>query len=317
MPVGECSILIPAGITVTLNGSSLLINVRTLTIDGTFTIISNSTDGFTFNFAINVLVRKGGSLQDQTNSHKLYCHADTLFTFLEGASFTGVNTQVFAFTSLPATGSLGANFTFGSTLSGPFTFGVLVDGSIQTFTSVTCIVRQTGSFTANDTWLGGVAPSVDFCSSAGGCQLYVPTGITLSTASLNGVLAIQFTVITVSTGGSFLLGAPGLIGGFRFKFLTVLNCFGKVEDVTGGAGGIFVPVGSNVNFFASATFSSVVATFIRVFNLQTGETIGDGLSLSVSFAGPYFLSVAVSGAVTVSSSSNVPTSLSTLSHSLF
>ena len=73
--------------------------------------------------------------------------------------------------------------------------------------SVMCLVRQSGEFNVGLTWLGGVAPTVDFCGGAGGCDLFIPTGFSLSTVSLNGVLNIRFNVIVVKEGATFELGA--------------------------------------------------------------------------------------------------------------
>ena len=59
------------------------------------------------------------------------------------------------------------------------------------FKSVMCLGRRSGSFSANTTWLGGVAPTTDFCGSVGGCDLYLPSGLTITTEALSGELSIQ------------------------------------------------------------------------------------------------------------------------------
>ena len=302
-PSGKCSIVIPSGFTVTFTGSLLDITVTTLTISGTFSIVSTGGIGFGFSSGINILVKGGGSLRDQTDNNRLYVRADTVFTFLSGASFTGTNTQVFTFTgSAPGEGA-GTSVTFGSSITGPFTFGVLVDGTAQRFNSVMCLARRSGSFTTASTWLGGVAPTVDFCGGAGGCDLSLPNDFTLSTESLNGELNIQFNVINIAASATFQLGTAGSAAGFRFKFKTTLNANGTIEDATGGTGGILVPFGSNFNLFGSARFVSSVVTFLRVFDPTTGSTVGDGLSLSASLSIPFFVGVSSSGAVATSTSS--------------
>ena len=299
VPSGPCSIFIPNNLHLNFTGPVLDIQVFTLTIDGTFTVISTGDLGFTFASTINIIVREGATLVDQTNNHQLYVLADSLFTFFAGASFIGLNTQVFTYTSQPATGSLGVSFSFGSSLSGPFTFGILSDGSMRTFTSVMCIVRRTGSYSARNSWLGGIVPTTDFCARVNGCGLYIPTSFTLSTASLNGVFSIRFNVITITSGSTFQLGAPGLTTGFRFSFSVELICYGILEDVTGGTGGIYLTTTSSFNFFVGARFSSLVATFLYIYDPATGLTVGEGFQLSVNFEGPFSIVISSTGTISI------------------
>ena len=303
IPSGQCSVVISSGITVTFTGILLNVQITTLTVSGTFKIVATGGIGFGFAFAINILVKGGGTFQDQTDTNRIYTRADSVITFLSGASFTGSNTQVFTFTGTAPGEGVGASVTFGSSISGPYTLGVLVDGSVQTFKSVMCLARRSGSFTTGSTWLGGVAPTTDFCGSAGGCDLYVPTGFTLSTESLNGVLNIRFNVLIITSGATLQLGAAGLTAGFRFSFTVTLNNYGILQDVTGSSGGIFLVSGSNFNFFAGGSFSSVVATSIFIYDSSTGVNIGDGFSISVSFSGPFYIIVSVSGSITTSTTS--------------
>ena len=303
VPSGKCSIDIPAGFTVTFTGTLLEVEVTTLTLSGTFTIVSTGGVGFGFSSAINIMVKGGGSLRDQTDNNRLYVRSDSVFTFLAGASFTGTETQVFTFTGSAPGDGVGNSVTFGSSIAGPFTFGVLVDGTAQRFNSIMCLARRSGSFTTASTWLGGVAPTVDFCGGAGGCDLSLPNDFTLSTESLNGELNIQFNVIDIAASATFQLGTAGSPGGFRFKFKTTLNANGAIEDATGGTGGILVPFGSNFNLFGTARFVSSVATFLRVFDPTTGATLGDGLSLSASLSIPFFVGVSSGGEIATSTSS--------------
>jgi hypothetical protein len=302
VPSGRCSITIAASVVVTFTGATLEIDLQTLTIDGTFTIVSTGKVGFTFTSAVNVIVRKGASLKDLTDNNQINCLAGSAFTFNAGGSFTGSSTKVFVYKSAPASGSLGASFTFGSSLSGPFTFGILLDGSIQTFGRVTFIARQTGSFSVDSTWLGGVAPTSDTCSSED-CGLFVAPGASLSTETLGGSLSIKFSVITITLSATLQLGAAGLSAGFRFRSRVLIMCSGTLQDVTGGAGGIFLTSGSNLNLLAGAKFISEVATFLRIFNLDTDAIIGSGLALSTSVSGPYFASVSSTGEISISTSS--------------
>ena len=249
-------------------------NVRTLTIAGTFKIVSTGGIGFGFNFPANVVVQNGGKLQDQTDTNRIYIRKDSILTFLPGSSFSGTNTKLYTFggSISEATSSSTASASFGSTIKVPFTLTVSPDGTTRRFRSVMCLARQSGGFRDSATWLGGVAPTLDFCASAGGCDIYIPPGITLSTDSLDGELDIQFNQITVSSGAIFQLGKAGLTKGFRFKLATTLQIFGTLQDVTGGTGGILVPVKSSLNVFFGARFTSSLSTFLRVFDSTTGSS---------------------------------------------
>ena len=169
-----------------------------------------------------------------------------------------------------------------------------------------CLARRSGSFRTPSTWLGGVAPTADFCSGAGGCDLFLPDGFTLSTESLNGQLDIQFNVINIAAGGTFQLGTAGSSAGFRFKFKATLNVFGTLTDVTGSTGGIQVPVGSGLNLFFGAKFVSSVSTFLRTFDATSGATVGSGLTLSSASVGPLFAGVGSDGEITTSVTGKLP-----------
>ena len=240
----------------------------------------------------------------ETDNNQIYCLAGTVFTFYTGATFIGSSTRVSIYRFLfPFRAASGLASLFGSSLSGPFTFGVLLDGTIQTFARVTFITRQSGSFSLDNTWLGGLVPTADICSSDE-CGLYIASGTSLSTETLGGVLIINFSVISVSAGATFQLGLAGLLTGFRFRFQVLFLCYGTLQDVTGTAGGIFLTVGSNFNFFVGASFSSLVTTSLFIYNSTTGATIGTGLRLNRTFSGPYFVSVSNTGTTSISTSRN-------------
>jgi len=298
VPSGKCTVTIPTGISITFTGEILDIEITTLTIQGSFII--SSTAAFTFQFLINIIIEGSGTLEDQTTEHKLYFLSGSLCTFFGSAKFTGSSTIVYQYTSLPASDSLGASFAFGSSLTGPFTFAILISGEIQTFESVTCIAGTSGSFTEVSTWIGGIVPTVDFCASVGGCGLYIPSGCSLSTASLNGELKINFRKITVSSGGTFELGTSGLSIGFRFLFIFRFDIIGTLS-FSASSGNIFLPFGCAFNFFSGAKFQSSFTLQIRIFSLSVG---GEGsllTSIDSAFTGPFTVSISETGEITETS----------------
>ncbi|CAF4971696.1 unnamed protein product, partial [Rotaria socialis] len=191
-------------------------------------------------------------------------------------------------------GVVRASFTVTSA-SGPFTCGMLADGSIQTYNSVTAIAVMSGDFTAAGTFLGGFAPSADICS--GGCGIQVIGGVTLSTAGLHGVLNFEITSITVAIGATFQLGTPGATTGFKFQFSIKLSILGDMSFV-GSGGFIMLPPGSEFNIAAGGGFSSSISVSIQIFNPLTGLAIGPLQTLGTLISGGTFtLTVSASGSV--------------------
>ncbi len=271
-----------------------------MTIAGTFVFTSSSNAGFTFQYSINIIVQAGGTLSDQTSFHQFYFLAGSLCTFYSGATFIGSETQFFQYTTSPANGSLGASFTIGSSVSGTFSFFILLDGTIQTFTQVTFVVVISGSFTETNTWLGGIIPTNTICSSVGGCALYISSGCSLSTATLNGTLDINFNVITVSSGATFELGSVGGSGSFRFRYACRFEIHGTLKYVPVNFKGIFFTVNTQFNFYAGATFSTLLTITLHIYNPITNVTLTGGISVSSSFVGPYFVSISESGVIVTS-----------------
>jgi hypothetical protein len=301
IPSGQCSIIIQPGVIVTFTGEILAINVQTLTIAGSFVITSSAGGGgFTFQFPINIIVQAGGAFYDQTNLNQFYFLAGSVCTFYSGAFFIGSNTQFFQYTSLPASGSLGASYTIGSSISSSFTFAILLDGTIQTFNQVTFIAAISGSFTSTSVWIGGIVPTDSICSSVGGCGLYISSGCVLSTISLNGVLNINFNLIVVATGANFELGSAGVVGSFRFRFASRFDIHGTLTYIPLNFNGIYLPIGSAVNFYAGAIFNTTFSITINIYNPSTNVTIGSGISISTSFSGPYYASISLTGVVVTS-----------------
>ncbi|CAF3562352.1 unnamed protein product, partial [Rotaria socialis] len=226
-PSGTFSISIPAGITITISGATLSLKMGRCDVSGTLALGSGS-DTFTFTSPPTIIVRRGGILLDQTTKKVIRFPFNSIIAILSGGGFGAIGTVLQIFQG----GVVRASFTVTSA-SGPFTCGMLADGSIQTYNSVTAIAVMSGDFTAAGTFLGGFAPSADICS--GGCGIQVIGGVTLSTAGLHGVLNFEITSITVAIGATFQLGTPGATTGFKFQFSIKLSILGDMSFV--GSGG--------------------------------------------------------------------------------
>ena len=280
------------------------LNIRKCDVYGTLALGSSTSDSIEFRSALNIIVYSTGTVVDNTRSHVIRLPERALFTMYPGASFQGVQTVIQAYSISGASLSGNTSIVLGSSFQGPKTCGILPGGQIEQFSQVTYIVTSSGDFNSPSTWLGGIVPTADVCSSVGGCGMSVSTGYTLSTASLNGECNINFNVIRISVGAILQLGTSGSSAGFKFRFLFQLNCYGILSDVTGTTGGIFVPPGSTLSFFEGSSFSSLVATVLRVYNPTSNVLIGTGLVLSTSFRGPFFIYISITGEITTSSTSN-------------
>ena len=298
IPSGACSIIISAGNNVTFNNAEFDIEVPRIRIYGT--LIFSSTTTITFKTVINIIVDAGGKLQDQSTEHKWYLLSGSILTFYSGLSFTGSNTIVYQYTSVSNDITVGGNYTFGSTLSGPFTFGILPGGEIKVFESVTYIVKISSRFNTGGTWLGGRTPRGDICNRVGGCGLYIPNSCELTTASLNGQLNIYFKEITVAVGGIFSLGRSGRSGGFRFKYQFQFNIYGTILFLS-SFGSLYLPWGSAFNFYEGAHFTSTYTVSIRSYNPYSHNYEGsEFLQLSSSVTTAYYYWISISGSATSS-----------------
>ena len=307
MPNGQCSVVISAGFTVTFTGAVLTINIPLLTIEGTFIVTSSGSVGFAFGFSINILIRAGGTFQDQTDNNQLCFQTDTVVTFLPGAIFVGSSTQVFTCSGSPPTVGVGVSIDFGSSIVGPFTFGILVDGTTRTFQSVMCIVRRSGEFTVGLTWLGGIAPTPDFCAGVGGCDIFIFTGFILSTGSLSGNFNIQINFLFIIEGATLELGTTSLTTGFWFRFSITIECYGTLISYVNG---IYMVGNSTLNFYAGGRFTSTLYVYLYVYNVITLEIIGQ-FELGFLIIGPYFIVITIDGRFLVTIPTTITPALTT------
>ncbi|CAF3296903.1 unnamed protein product [Rotaria socialis] len=290
-PSGTFSISIPAGITITISGATLSLKMGRCDVSGTLALGSGS-DTFTFTSPPTIIVRRGGILLDQTTKKVIRFPFNSIIAILSGGGFGAIGTVLQIFQG----GVVRASFTVTSA-SGPFTCGMLADGSIQTYNSVTAIAVMSGDFTAAGTFLGGFAPSADICS--GGCGIQVIGGVTLSTAGLHGVLNFEITSITVAIGATFQLGTPGATTGFKFQFSIKLSILGDMSFV-GSGGYIMLPPGSEFDIADGGEFSSSISVSIEIFDPLTGFAIGPLQALGTLISGGTFtLTISASGSVTI------------------
>ena len=298
VPYGNSTILIPPGISVTLTKALVDLYVEAFEINGTLTLGSSSNDSIQFTYPVNLIVYPEGTLIDNTGGHIFDLAKGSIVTVYPGGTFTGDGTVI---NSDSSKRSLSRNKRGIPLLSGrgPRTYGVLPNGQQQSFEKVTSMVCGSSEFSSKSTWLGGRPPTAAGCALAGGAGLSISAGFSLSTASLNGQLDMNFDLISIEASARFRMGTFGSAFGFKFQFQLKLQIYGVLADATGGTGGIYVPVGSIINFFPGGSFFSLVATSLVVYDLLTGAILSR-MTLDSSVTGPFYITISMSGIIGVS-----------------
>jgi hypothetical protein len=293
-PMSPCELYVPPGYTLTTTDLNGVLNMNFAIINvasgGTLQCGSGNSP-FTFNYPVNIIVNSQGVIQFLTSNPTLLLPPSSIITLYAGGSFSTTGVVVQTYTSAGP----GSSVTF-NTPMGPLTCGILPSGTVVMFNMVTFICIKNGPFTSGPTYLGGMAPTPSICGPMSPCELYVPQGYTLTTTALNGVLNMNFAIIYVAPGGTLQLGMPGSNAGFGFTYAVQLNVYGTLSFACSG-GGINIPPNSEVNFYSGGSFTSIVVTFIQVYNPSTNVNIGQPMPLQISFSGPYFITITITGTI--------------------
>jgi hypothetical protein len=271
----------------------------TFHIYGTFTVVSSSE--FRFSFSFTFIVYGTGSFTTDIANSEILCLTDSVFLFYPGGSFSGSSTKIIKYVLEGVTIIRGESQDIGSSITGPFTCGILLDGTIKVFLRVMFIVRQSGTFSATTSWISGFNPTADLCLAIEACGVYVPTGIDLDTQGLGGSLSIKITLIIVEKGARFILIPSVTNLRFTFQFSFVFNIYGTLKfqaSVSVGNGSIYVVGGTDLNFYEGGTFESDIFINLFVYNIITSEIIGIGISWGFSFLGPRFFIILIDGTIT-------------------
>ena len=298
VPYGNSTVIIPPGISVTLTKALVDLYVEAFEINGTLTLGSSSNDSIRFTYPVNLIVYPEGTLIDNTGGHIFDLAKGSIVTVYPGGTFTGDGTVINSDSSKRSLSRNKRRLLLPSG-RGPRTCGVLPNGQQQSFEKVTSMVCGSSEFSSRSTWLGGRAPTRAGCALAGGAGLSISAGFSLSTASLNGQLDMNFNLISIEASARFQMGTFGSSFGFRFQFRLQLQCYGVLSDATGGTGGIYIPAGSALNFFPGGSFFSLVATSLIIYDPLTGAIL-TRFALSVSFSGPFYITISLSGTISTS-----------------
>jgi hypothetical protein len=284
VPYGNATVIIPAGITVTIAGSSLLILVSTFYISGTLAV-GQGASSFTFAYPTTIVVQSGGTFLDLTTSKSITIPEGSLITNFDGS--TGL-TSATTVTIGASSGKRNVGDTI--TVSGtPLTLGVF--NGFHSFPRINPICIRSGSFSSPLNYLGSFVPSTVICSYSG-CGLYIPSGITITTTELNGVMPVRIIYLNIISGGGLTLGTPG-VPGFTFAYPLQMDVYGNI-NFNGNAGSIQMPSGSAFNLYSGAMFQSPASVSIQTVD-SSGNTLGSAQTINTGQAGPYYLNIPSTG----------------------
>ncbi|CAF4203673.1 unnamed protein product [Rotaria magnacalcarata] len=125
------TVIIPHNVTVYISSQTgLTINILSMRVYGTLQIgssINSSLTTFTFQYPVNMMIFKGGVLQDLTLHHRWSVSSNTIITIYYGGSF--ISSQPTTLIS----NTNNSTATFNSSISGPYTITVDLQGKIQNY----------------------------------------------------------------------------------------------------------------------------------------------------------------------------------------
>jgi hypothetical protein len=298
VPVGRCTIRIPANIEVTLSDGSPSIGAISLRVDGKFTIAVTGSASFIFRSSISIVVGASGALNYQIESRQLYCAADSMTMVLPGGRVFGAGIQVYIYAIALGPAAVIDIYTMETDVTGPFTFVLTPTGLVQTYTTLTFIIKASGSINDSSVFVGNLAVDDSICGGVSAqCGLIIPRGFQVLTRALGGVWSIRLARIVIETGASLSFGSPSSDGDFIFQYLLVIYNYGTVSYVGKANTGIRMSFGSSISFFGTASFSASFSVFIRFFNLSTGNAAAGGLLLSAGLRAPFFAGSTLDGQV--------------------
>jgi hypothetical protein len=278
---------------VTIDRAVFDLNMTLCDVNGTLALGPTSPT-FTFQNPTNIIIRAGGILEDQTTSKVIEFQPMSLVTLHPNASSPALATVL----QTVGRGSrvISQNDTTALPRSGPFTCGIL-PGRQLSDAIVTFIAIQSGNFTMGSVYLGGVAPTRDFCALVRGCGIGVTSGVTLSTADLNGNLSMKIDTILIESNATLSLGTPNQPNAFRFEHSIRIDVKGVLALVS-TTGNISIPTSSALNFFDGGRIHSITTmTSVQVFNPTTGANIGVPTVVNSSLTGQLYYTFQNDGTV--------------------
>ncbi|CAF3132793.1 unnamed protein product [Rotaria socialis] len=304
MPTNGSTVIIPHNVTVSISSQTgLTINIISMRVYGTLQIgssINSSLTTFTFQYPVNIMIFKGGVLRDLTQNHRWFVLSNTIITIYNGGSF--ISSQPTTLIS----NTNNSTATFNSSISGPYTITVDLQGKIQKYSSITFAPSESGDFGLNSTWLGGLAPTVDRCSpDDGGCNLIIPTNFNITRennqSTINGVNVYIYGLFEISSWASYL---------FLYPMHFFVYNGGVFQDST--INGFYFRINTSINIYAGGLFVTHSPSYIISY-IEKNTTISQIVLNDSKIYGPYTIVIDNNGIIDNNGSSSLSTSITTTS----
>jgi hypothetical protein len=284
-PYGNATVIIPAGITVTIPGPTLDVAVSSFTVSGTLAVGQGSST-FQFLYPTFILIQTGGTFQDLTTSKTIGTATNSQIINNGGNTIVG-STMVTTATGTSTLGKRAIGDTFVVLVT---SITITVVEIFRVFPIITPYCGFSGSILSPLSYFGGYVPTTVVCNT-NGCGLFVPFGIILNTVDLGGRSRMRFDLITIAAGATFQMGTPGA-SGFVFGFPPRIDVSGTFAVVM-SSGQIQAFGGIAFNLFGGAVF---VASFVVQFaTLSASGVVLGFLSISPGATGPLFSVVGADG----------------------
>mgnify|MGYP006904178240 FL=1 len=287
---------IPDGIEITFSGQRFSYATPKITIEGK--LIVTSADTVAFLNVIQILVQEYGIFSDETGLNKLYFLAGSTFTLRDDAEFNGDSTYAYSFTLSGDEIVPGGSKQIGSHEYAEYTLGVTLGGLVQKFFTITQLVLQSGIFTDDSIWAGGLAPTEDYCHGIGGCVIYISPDVVLSMENFKGDITWDILQIIVDADSTLKLGSSDSTD-LIFAYYLQFDIYGTLQFLPDNGGTIYLPFRSVFNFYPPAKFISSVSDPTPI--LAYKETLSNNdffTNIAASYQGPYYAGVDKDGIYT-------------------
>ena len=130
------------------------------------------------------------------------------------------------------------------------------------------LVQESGDFSSEETWCGGLIPVPSMCTFNGGCDLIIPPSLTLSITGIDDKLSLPITRWIID--GDLNLGSLDLQTGFYFSVscVVIVNNGGSLVDLSTGSGsGIYFPENSQLIIYPTGILEGQSSPFIYSYEL--------------------------------------------------
>ncbi|CAF4738192.1 unnamed protein product, partial [Rotaria sp. Silwood2] len=221
-------------------------------------------------------------LEDLTSNHTWFILSNSIITIYRNASFYSSQSTKIISTSSNST------LILSSTIYGPYTLTVDLQGTIQNYSSITFLPYQSGDFGQNATWLGGLLPTLDRCSPTdGGCVLIIPAGFKVTRhhnqSTINAVDVHIYGFFEISSSESYT---------FHYSMTFHIYNGGIFQDST--QNGFRFHINTSIIVYTGGTF--IIRSTNAIYSYKEKNATISSLKFNkTNITGPYKISIDING----------------------